>query len=88
MYSFKQFQSIGTKYLVNFGKYSHFSQSVVGGSSSNAESISFSQSSFDEVFDAKPDFLINTKAASPTNGTEVVKVIIVLGLNPMSHSAA
>lgn len=86
MYTNKQFISIGMKYFVNFGKYRHFSSSVVGGSSFKVESLSLMLSPFDDVVDL--DSLMNKNATNPINGAKSVQINIVFGVIPMSHNAA
>lgn len=96
MYSHKQVISNGIKYFINFGRYLHFSKSVIG-KASVVELLSIEWSlSINDVVDAEPDAdeaiafasRINRKATISTSGMASISSNMALGLKRKSHNVA
>lgn len=83
------------KYIINFGKYSLFSENVIGGVSVVVPPPSV-LSSINDAVDEESDVgksmafvsLMNEKATSSTSGTTSIKIKVVFGVKPTSVNAA
>lgn len=85
----------GIKYFINFGRYTLFSEKVIGGVSVVVPLPSV-QSSINDVVDDESgvgeliafDSVMNKNATNSTSGTTSIKYKVIFGVKPTSINAA